>query len=232
MGLARLEELRALFLRKKQNFIRGLGGVLADESLKDPEVSLRFFDGADKYRELADKGQLPAYCKILDNQNSGNERLRGDISSDLVYCFLLEAKEKVEEIADNQYERDFAKRIKLVESEDIYDPMDEDREVYVSGKANFIGNLIYFMEHRGKRKGMDTFDLSLLPSGIDKPERYEYLESLARSYFSGNIQEIDDFVEQCPAHQWEWFSWPCDCKDERAVSVVTKEKERVNGVPF
>jgi hypothetical protein len=111
------------------------------------------------------------FCNILENINpSERARVKGDISCDPVYLFLIDVQKDLETIASSQYERS--------PDHHEFDSGGQDFDIYLDQKQSFLDSLIDSITSRG---GVEE----TLPSRwskatvINTSERYNYLLGLA-----------------------------------------------------
>ncbi len=223
-----LEELKRDCKRATIEIGKGLNPSETDETLN-------YFDGLDTYRELAEAGQLPPKLKILRNLAvpPHRERIYGDISDDPVYQFLLETRKSLDsDLLEILYTQDFPEREtrlntgKFKDSVQEYDDM-TNRELYFSGKREFIRDLIDSIQRRGGSKPLtseDEFDKSAKVSSL---RRYQVLETLADS--EDREDAIRMLVADAPVHPWESFAWGEyeEAPHTIPISPNTKQAERI-----
>lgn len=156
-------------------------------------------DSLDKYDELKKSGNLPIFCKIYENLRiKENERLKGDISSDPVYSFLLEVKDKLEQIVDEQYEQN--------PDSELVDSGGQDWDMYIGSKSGFLANLISSIRNRS---GREELACNWSDSAkINTSDRYGYLAGLANLKGEERTDAIKNLVKEFPSYPWETFYWP------------------------
>ena len=159
-----------------------------------------YLDGQHKYEKLKEEGKEPIFMKIMNNLSQERQPLRGNISGDEAYTFLVDLREKVEEIAEKFY-------VPLEEGPPgEHVPEGENYCVYHAAKKGFLNRLIMQFEERGlKLRERDEKD------SLINQERYDWLQEFAKEK-ANDVEAIEELVDNFPSAPWDSFSWPCDTK--------------------
>jgi hypothetical protein len=204
-------ELLKKYRDEKKKYIIELSGKKLEDIKDDDEKFIAYCDGEPKYNELFEKGDIPIYCKVLENiHNKKREIAIGSLENDLVYNFLSKLEKNVVRIATAQYEKikGLDENLKGGEFENEFD-YEQDLDFVQGTKSGFVGELIHFIEERGdvgENIGCDWSKDAKLNEA-----RYHWLKNELADYQGANKKErIEEFVENMPSYPWDNFYWECD----------------------
>jgi len=195
--ISRKQYLLNKFQKKRDNYFNNL----ATKSEKAEGI----YNG-DKYSELQNSGNLPQFCKIIDNlKNQNREQIKGNISQIPLYKFLTDVEERLEDIVTE----DFYKYLEKDLEEESLEEYNFETTLYIAleTKKDFINNLKSLLEERIFTQ--KSFNLEETPTLTQT--RYNWLESEFAN-FTGykRIKKINKFIDEIPRAFYDTFYWSCD----------------------
>jgi hypothetical protein len=188
---------------RKEQYIFSLANISPNVNRWEREAS--YLDGAEEFIKQQKSGTLPIPFRILENiRDSSRARLNGDESTDEVYHFLLEIKERIYSIVEKEYKKSHASSKKKTFSDRLLKELDS-AEVG-ENKNHFLENLISSFEHRTSPKFFqDEAYLGIEDGRVNSQERYDFLLDFAKR--KDKVSAMKDLVNKFPSYPWEKCDW-------------------------